>query len=100
MTLLNFLRQLRKDGGDISKLKVRIKGADSGWGEGFKVNGLRGNRMSIEYGGNYDLTSGHSCLSCIVDTISKLPLNRKKKLTEKSEAQAAILVTVVRPKSA
>ncbi len=97
MTLLQFLNKLRKSGGDITRLHVRIKNADSSWGAGFKVNGLRGKRMTIEYSGDYVLMSGHSVLSCVVDTMSRISSTRKRNLTGNKENLASILVTVVRP---
>lgn len=94
MTLLQFLNQIRKDGGDISKLKISIRNSESQiWRKGLKVNSLRGNRLSVDHGGNYELTPSHSCLRSLVETIS-LVAPSKKSLSNSDTNQASILVVV------
>lgn len=96
MTLLQFLNKLRKDGGDITRLKVRMRDAEgSTWRNGLKVNGLRGNRLSVAYGPHedYQLMAGHSCLSCSVEAISVIPLSNKRLSAPRSN-DTSLLVTI------
>jgi len=94
MTLFQFLNQVRKNGGDITRLKIsKIDGSTSIWREGLKINGLRGNRLSVEYNGDHELMTGHSILKCLVETVSRLPPS-KTKLSQRKSAQPAILIVV------
>lgn len=94
MTLFQFLNQLRKNGGDISRLKVsKVDASTSIWREGLKINSLRGNRLSVEYNGDHELMTGHSILKCLVETVSRLPTS-KTRLSQPKSAQPAIMIVV------
>lgn len=96
MTLIHFLNSLRKSGGDITRLRVVKPNAwGSAWEKGLNVAGLRGNRLSVEFqNNNHELMAGHSCLNCEVESISRVSLGRRKKLSGSIWDSPAILVTI------
>lgn len=74
MTLFEFLKKVRAEGADISKMEIRIKDFPGGWGHGFKIHTLRGNRLSIETTSSKDfqLTPGHLAMRSKVVGIRRI----------------------------
>lgn len=87
MNLLAFLREIRKQGADISRINIRVNNWDGIWAKGIPIAGLRGNRITLTTGKDHNMTlqSGHVVLSCTVDSITKQRFERTN-LREKSPA--------------
>jgi hypothetical protein len=87
MKLLAFLREIRKQGADISRINIRVKAWDGIWTTGIPIVSLRGNRITVLSRPEHAMTlqSGHVVLNCTVDSITKQRFERTN-LREKSPA--------------